>query len=98
MTQLNEKMLNRAISRAVQEKEYTCKNEVLMSRARLRFQLETNELLQQTKIAIEKKQATLTQIGYKAIKEYLNTFIGAYTVKNEPKKEENAENSANDVK
>ena len=91
MTELNRTMLNKAISRAVQEKEETCKDETLMSRARVRYQLEANEVLKDIKLAIEKNQATMTQIGYKAIKEYLHTFTGAFKTEEKPKIEENTE-------
>lgn len=74
MAELNTIMLNNAVSRAVNEKKETCKSEVLMSRARLRYQLETNEVLQKIKVAIEKNQATMTQIGYPAIKRYVEIF------------------------
>jgi hypothetical protein len=96
MEQLNRTMLNKAISRAVHEKEETCKDETLMSRARVRYQLEANEILRDIKASIEKKQATLTQIGYQAIKSYIKTFAEAF--KNDEKPEEKTENTTENVK
>lgn len=71
MADINQMMVNRAVASAQRKEKATISDEIKMQRAMIRYELETNELLQELITTIRQNNNTIAQIGMPAIKEYI---------------------------
>lgn len=71
MADINQMMVNRAVASAERKEKATISDEIKMQRAMIRYELETNELLQELITTIRQNNNTIAQIGMPAIKEYI---------------------------